>query len=312
VLTVQPFAVLFRAPAENAGPAWFTPDSQQVVFVSSATRADSQRIALVGSPVHVERWSIANHARIQSPGIRMDPCDTEGLSPDGRVLACVGFGGTLRLIDVASGEIILEVKQFGRLNEYVPEPSLHDPMPKADVWGDPGAAIIDFSPDGRFVIAEPDGAKADGSPVAFDLRERQRVKLTGGMRKLPREAFAFISPAKVMIAPLVVGDPTVRAALVAFPSGKVLSKPKIPAGGWLFRATDPGFVLIHPFGLHAYYDPQAKRTAAAEFGTGKVIVSETPALDVFGNYYVAQLASGELGLYDRSKGLQATIKLPGL
>jgi glutamine phosphoribosylpyrophosphate amidotransferase len=91
----------------------------------------------------------------------------------------------------------------------------------------------------------------------------------------------------------------------------VLSKPKIPAGGRLSRATDPGFILIHPFGLDAYLDPQARRTAAAEFRTGQVIISETPALDVFGNYYVAQLANGELGLYDRSKGLQATVKLPG-
>jgi hypothetical protein len=184
-------------------------------------------------------------------------------------------------------------------------------MPKADVWGDPGAAIIDFSPDGRFVIAAPDGTKAEGSPVVFDLREKQRVKLKGDIKNASHRVFAFIASDRVLMAELDIVDTTVRATLVSFPSGKVLSKPKIPAGGLLFRATDPGFVLIHPFGLHAYYDPQAKRTAAAELKTGKVIVSETPALDVFGNYYVAQLANGELGLYDRSKGLQATIKLPG-
>ena len=49
ILTVQPLAILFRIPAEQAEIAQFTPNSQQVVFVSSATRVDSQRIALAKS-----------------------------------------------------------------------------------------------------------------------------------------------------------------------------------------------------------------------------------------------------------------------
>ncbi len=307
VLTAQPLAILFRAPAENAGAAWFTPDSQQLVFVTSATSANSQRIVLVGPPAHVERWDIANHARMQSTEVRLPPCDTEALSPDGCALACVDFGGTLRLIDIRRGETILEVKQLGR--QLVSGDLLH---PRSySVGGDPGAADIDFSPDGRFVIAAPEGAKAEGSPVAFDLQERQRVKLKGGMRKLLlSQEFAFVSPQQVLIAQLVVGPPTVTAALVAFPAGKVLLKPRIPAGGRLLRAADPGFVLIHPFGLGAYYDPQAKRTAAVEYKTGEVIISETPALDVFGTHYVAQLPSGEIGLYERGKpAVAATVRL---
>ncbi len=34
VLTVQPFAVLFRIPSENITYSGFTPDSQQVLFLS--------------------------------------------------------------------------------------------------------------------------------------------------------------------------------------------------------------------------------------------------------------------------------------
>jgi hypothetical protein len=306
VLTAQPLAILFRAPAENAGAAWFTPDSQQLVFVTSATSANSQRIVLVGPPAHVERWDIANHARMQSTEVRLPPCDTEVLSPDGRALACVDFGGTLRLIDIRRGETILEVKQFGR--QKVSGDLLH---PRGySVWGDPGAADIDFSPDGRFVIAAPDGMKSDGSAVGFDLRQRKPIKLTGSLRDLPRRVWAFIAPERVLLAELDLEDPTVTAALVAFPSGKVLLKSKIPAGGVLSPATDPGFVLIHPFGLYAFYDPQAKRTAAVEYRTGEVIISETPALDVFGNHYVAQLPSGEIGLYERGKlAPAATVRL---
>ncbi len=46
-----------------------------------------------------------------------------------------------------------------------------------------------------------------------------------------------------------------------------------------------------------------------EFATGQVIISETPALDVFGNHYVAEVRNGEVGLYERGKGLQASVRL---
>src|SRR5207248_2899490 len=52
VLTVQPFAVLFRVPAERASLAHFTPDSRQIVFVSSSMHVDSQRIAFSNSAAH--------------------------------------------------------------------------------------------------------------------------------------------------------------------------------------------------------------------------------------------------------------------
>jgi hypothetical protein len=39
------------------------------------------------------------------------------------------------------------------------------------------------------------------------------------------------------------------------------------------------------------------------------MVSDTPALDVFGSHYVAERLNGELGLYEVGKGIQATVKL---
>jgi hypothetical protein len=51
----------------------------------------------------------------------------------------------------------------------------------------------------------------------------------------------------------------------------------------------------------------SNRSAAAELSTGLVIISETPALDVLGRFYVAQPAEGEVGLYEIGKGLQATV-----
>jgi hypothetical protein len=46
-----------------------------------------------------------------------------------------------------------------------------------------------------------------------------------------------------------------------------------------------------------------------ELSTGQVIISDTPALDVFGRYYVAEPSTGAIGLYERGKGLQATVAL---
>jgi hypothetical protein len=103
--------------------------------------------------------------------------------------------------------------------------------------------------------------------------------------------------------------PIVPATLAAFPSGKVLSRLKLPAGP-LFRAADPRFVLIRPFGQEGWgNNPDAKRAAAVEFSTGQVIVSETFALDVHGRYHVAEPNNGEVGLYERGKGLQEKISL---
>lgn len=51
----------------------------------------------------------------------------------------------------------------------------------------------------------------------------------------------------------------------------------------------------------------ANRAAAAELTTGLVIISETPALDVFGRLYVAEFAKGEVGLYEIGKGLRAAV-----
>ena len=82
ILTVQPFAILFRIPAQNSLEAQFTPDSRQIVFVSSATRVDPLKIVFSASPARVERWSVANQARVES-ALPTFECRTQALSPDG-------------------------------------------------------------------------------------------------------------------------------------------------------------------------------------------------------------------------------------
>jgi hypothetical protein len=315
ILTVSPLAVLYRTPAEFADDAQFTPDSLQFIFVSSLARADrqpiadGQRVLLVRSAPHVERWRVADGTRIRSTEIRGLSCETEQLSQDGRTLACADSKGTLRFVDVASGETFFERKQFVKLiplYRYLPGGFVD--LPNGQFLGDLGEACFDFSPDGRFLTAKACGGT--GTVVVCDLRDRSLLKLARHLRSMMEHTGSVF----VTGSTLLIGDGPYRAKqhikiekLVAFPSGKILSRPRVPPNQ-LFRAADPGFVIARPLAVIRKHDPNAP-TFAVALRTGQVIVSHTPALDVFGRYYIAESGTGEAGLYELGKGLQATVAL---
>jgi hypothetical protein len=318
ILTVQPFSILFRIPAEKAEVAQFTPDSQHVVFLSSTIKVDPQKIALKESAAHVERWSVADRTRVASLVLPMLVCGTEELSPDGGMLACLDLKSTLCFVDVASGQTIFEKKQFSWL--FRDDPPLESGHPP-NIWGELGSAYIDFSPDGRYVEVSPENA--DGPDLIWNVRQRSTVKLTGDLKQLKGHRFVFIAPERVVFTPTAPNKGkrelgVLDARVIAFPSGRVLSQPMIPFG-LLSRATDPGFVITRHFGQRrklvnrgdefAIEWTSSDRAAATELSTGLVIISETPALDVFGRLYVAEPHDGELGLYEIGKGLQAAVVL---
>ncbi|HEY1204182.1 MAG: hypothetical protein ABSH46_07675 [Bryobacteraceae bacterium] len=286
--------------------AQFSPDSQQVFFVMSAghvaspAAGDTHRGLLDRSAPYVERWSIADRARIDSTEIRLQACPVGVLSPDARTLVCVDAGGTLRVLDVASGETVFEKAQFGK--RFVTwEDHSADPFPRRES-GDPSSARIRFSTDGRFVVALPVSAR--GSAVAFDLRERKVLRLRGELKRLRTEVehfdmeFTFVGLDRLIMSPHVGAlHSTVAATVVAFPSGEVLSKPKIPVGT-LLKAADPHFVVILP--RPTCYGPPGQ-TTAVQLSTGEATTTDAPILDVFGDHYVAERTRGELGLYERGK-----------
>ena len=108
------------------------------------------------------------------------------------------------------------------------------------------------------------------------------------------------------------------AKLISGPDGKLLSTPKIPWAPEMRRAADPAFAMVvHPFhqelveflGRNHMLPRRSEGAAAVELATGQMIVSDTPALDVFGNKYVAEVRPGVVGLYERGKGLQSSVAL---
>ena len=203
VLTVSPLAVLFRIPAQLASDAQFTPDSREIVFVSSPTRLDRQPPAerqqslIVRSPPHVESWKRADGTRVESTEIKGLSCATEQLSPDGRTLACDDPLGTLRIVDVPSAETLLEKKKFVKLiPQYDYDPG-GTPIPNGHFRGDLGQASLDFSPDGHFLLARPTGGA--GNDLAYEVRERSVV----GLPVLVRNQFgwsAFLAPHWLLIS----------------------------------------------------------------------------------------------------------------
>ena len=68
-------------------------------------------------------------------------------------------------------------------------------------------------------------------------------------------------------------------------------------------------ILPHTHHLILRDDLFDQRTTAVELSTGHIIESKHGLIDVLGSYYVAQPNPGEVGLYERGKGLQTTVSL---
>jgi hypothetical protein len=312
VLTVQPFGRLFTISIGVRGNAGFTPDSREIVFLNPA-----QTDASTGSS-YVERWRVAEGRRIGSVPVADKACASEALSPDGGVLACVDGAGTLRVIEVSSGGTTFEKKKLGKLYLHASGCILvgnYDPTQAGQgqdcvdqfptlLSGHPGSAALEFSPDGRFLIAVPTASR--GSPVAFDVRENRTVRLRGALRKR-RAARVFLTPDLVLVswercAPLSLKTSCANVhKVVAFPSGETVANlGKTLYGVQLARTTDPVFVLL-----------PTSPARAVNYHSGESIASEGAILDVFGHLYVAQCPDGRLGLFDMDKGLQGTVMVLG-
>lgn len=271
VLTVDPFVLAFRIAAENVSDASFTPDSQEIVFLSSTK--------------HVERWSVASQGRTGSTDlVNREGCLAELLSPDGRLVACHLRSGSLRLVEVATNSVLLEKKDFG-----IP-------------WSlfDEDSARLAFSPDGRYFLAlPPHGAERS---VLFDLRLNATIALQGDLKKLRSEYFAFLDAEKVIMSPISPKIGTnVTASVVKFPTGEVLSMPVLPSGP-LYGTANPDRVIVRPLGKFA--------AGAIEYATGNGITSKVAAMDFCGRYHAVERTSGELALYDEHNKAIAAVRLP--
>ena len=317
IIQVDGFQVYLRLRAVGVTRAQFTPDSREVTFVSAMSESTPWEIRTVRATPHVERWRIADRSRVAFTPVPQLICGTLVLARTANTFACGSPDGTLRVIDVMSGETILEKRKFAqqRLNDFPSDSGLRDGLPKVDL----GMMRIEFSPDGRFLIAVP--ILAEGSKLIWDVFNKCTVKPGGKLRSVNRTNFDFLAGDQLVTSWSICSRCDMSGVgIVAVPSGTMVFETKIPIGR-TFRTADPAYLVIRP--NPRLKDPRSstftliwKPTIVIELRTGQTVpvgsgapLDESTIFDVLGTFSVTELGPGEIGLWERGHGLKASTAL---
>jgi WD40 repeat protein len=268
VVSRNPFTTLFRFDAEDAHKARFTPDSQNVVFGTDSGR--------------VEKWNIAQKTQVAASEVHMaHPCRQLTLSATGEYLACVQANDKgeyplqLAIVDVETGEPIWTQKGVVKESTYTFLSYVFSLAPKH--------ISMEFSPDGKYLAAA-----GDNGPILFDMEKRTPLPIAPALKKVMKH-FVFLSNDQV----LSYNDESKSIGTVAkFPSGEIVSEMPMPPNSGS-RTGNSSVLAIRPY-LHS-------AAALVDISTKKILgTSQTPALDLFGNFSVTEGRSGQLALWDGS------------
>lgn len=281
VLTREPFKAKFRIDAPDAKAAKFTPDKKSIVFHYGA---------LYVSP-RVERWSLADGTREDVTDVHVwGGCRQSELSPDGKILLCVKDGQTyegfnflsigvtydLRVVDVESGDIIFEKKNFGRteLNIFALLFSSYF-----------NAVNADFSPDSRYMMVS-----SGSEMICLDLQTKTLFPLPGDFKSAVRGFFTFVGNDRVMGRP----QSNYKYNIVKFPSGEKIESGMDFGMGNPTHASMGDYVLIRPVKDYplGIYDIKKKNIVRA---------FRTSAHDIYGEYYAHQRPDADVEIRDMEK-----------
>jgi hypothetical protein len=277
VLTHDPFQVLFRVDAYDSYPAQFTPDSRSIVFYDRSLR--------------VEKWEIASQQRSSVNEVYvMNSCFQTLLAPDGKTLACYRSSKELELLDVVTGNHLLERKDF------LEGKSDFEVTPGSFKWIYTLKLLnLGFSPDGRYFVA----SLRNEHSVAFDVVQRQEIPLTGALKSFVGTAFAFITPDRIVGYSGAHGE---KSAIVEFPSGKTI-RPLDLGGARPTPATHGDYILIRPI--------KDNPVGILDVNLNQIVgANKQSALDVYDQQYVTEMKNGHLGLYGTSPTPVAESPLP--
>jgi WD40 repeat protein len=280
VLTREPFRVKFRFDAIGAQPAHFSPDSRQIVF---ATR-----------DLRVEVWDIENQERASLSDVAaIHGCRESELSPEGKIIACVGNDLALSLFDVNSSQELFHKNpfvEFSNLN-YTAFAAYFFKLLRGE-----SLTTLRFSPDGRYFAAAAPGS--DG--ILLELPECKKLNIPGSVQPVLKHSFAFLSPTRLI--GLDAFNPQ-KSPIVDFPTGKVISHVAL-GGGTLTAGTNPRYLLVRPIVDHA--------VGALDLDTQKyVFANRNAATDVWSDTTVSERLNGEVALYKVTETKPfATLQLP--
>jgi hypothetical protein len=284
VLSREPFAGLFRIETEDAKPAQFTPDSKNIVFSTDNLR--------------VERWSVADQKLIDAKEVVLRRgCIQSRLGPDGKLLACLQTNLDLILIDVASGKPAVQRKQFFELDHWhfiLFYAALADNrFDNADAglnW-----ISMAFSPDGRYFVAgflgreHLGGTRSIENVEAFDLSTMNKISIGDNVQNLVIGGFTFVGSERIAG---VNYKESRKSALVTFPAGQMISE--FPVRGSFEAPTRGDYLLVRPVKDYPL--------GVLDLNTKIIFKSnKQPALDIYGDVFVAEMRNGEVGLYKMEK-----------
>lgn len=297
VLSVEPFAPMFRIDAPEAEPAQFSPDSQDVVVYNSTLR--------------VEVWSVADQElKTARELIVRKGCLQTLVSPDGKILACLDSSRDLSLMDVGTGKQIFQKRDFFIPDYYdlflVRLLSILNPEESDDSeyeWINMG-----FSPDGRYFAAGAHSSSYDNfghlptqtSALVVDLTTTETIALRGPVKKLLGGRFTFVG------ADRLAGVDTLdsrNSLLVSFPAGETIDH--LPLGGARLAAPTRGnYLLLRPISNFPL--------GVMDLSTKKIfIANKQSAFDIYNQVFVSERTNGELGLYGLEKSeMRSKVVLP--
>jgi len=330
VLTRSPFAISFRIEAPNVSRASFTPDSRNVVFYDSAFL--------------VQQWGVAEQKLRSSVGVTVAKyCSQTVLSPDGRTLACLEEGRNVVLIDVATSAQIFRKDDF-HTDPFEGMLVLFSAALSRDTSLVDTRVNMEFSPDGRYFAAgvrhlrqkslidrSPAVAVASQSPnpkgygddpndirsgppivdvyrpgeneessraVAFDMTTRKQVSVGGSLKNLMAGNFTFVG------ADRIVGIPKKgNSEIVMFPSGQSIAPVSVD-NARMETSSRGDYLLVRPTGKYP--------VGVLDLKSGALLMAnKRSAIDLYGNFYVAERGEGELGLYEIGKSeVREKVELP--
>jgi len=267
ILTREPLRFVFRIDAVDGQLAQFSPDSRQVVFLSSGLR--------------VETWDLEHQEQLNVADVpALHGCRQTELSPDAKYLGCLGNDLELSLYKVATGEPIFKKESF------------FDFDPGFSGFGNyfkllyflthRNLATLRFSPDAHYFVA----SSRTKEEVIIDLTTEKKISISGAIHTAMEHAFTFVGPDRLVGVDTF--DPK-KSPLAEFPSGRVLDHVSL-GGDSLIASTNPRYILVRPLA--------DRPVGAFDLEQRKLVFSNrTSATDVWGDVAVAERLNGEIGLY---------------
>jgi hypothetical protein len=212
------------------------------------------------------------------------------LSPDGKTLACYRFTRDLDLIDVASGEHIMEKKEFlaGKTEsqEGIDSFLISYTLPYLN---------LGFSPDGKYFVA----ALRNEHALAYDVAEHRDISVPSALRSFIGSSFAFITPDSIVGYSGSHGE---KSAIVEFPSGKII-RPLDLGGARPSPATHGDYILIRPI--------KDNPVGILDVSSNQIVgANKLSAIDIYDKHYVSEMKNGHIGLFGAAPAPLAELALP--